>query len=359
MRGQACAGSAAETASAASSACRSSQAPVARVSTATPEIQGFVPTHMLVVQPATYCNIACRYCYLTTTNERRRMRLETVAAIGRFLRDVEVAENPLPVVWHAGEPLIARPDFYEAAFQTLADTDGCPPLQHMIQTNGTLIDDRWCQLFSKWRVHIGVSIDGPADLHDAERRDRHGGGTHSRSLAGLRKLQQHDLSPTVIAVLTRRSLDHPDDIWAFLVDNCIRSVGFNVEEVEGGNETTTMGESGAGNGYYSFLRRLLELRRSQPDMRVRELDEAEGFLRASPAYTVRRVENLPGSTISIGVDGSISTFSPELLGTGHPRYGRFTWGNVHTHGWREIQSQRSLVKVERDIRKGVMRCRDE
>jgi len=132
-----------------------------------------------------------------------------------------------------------------------------------------------------------------------------------------------------------------------------------VEEVEGGNETTTMGESGAGNGYYSFLRRLLELRRSQPDMRVRELDEAEGFLRASPGYQVRSAENLPGGTISIGVDGSISTFSPELLGTGHPRYGRFTWGNVHTHGWREIQSQRSLVKVERDIRKGVMRCRDE
>jgi uncharacterized protein len=199
----------------------------------TPGIQGCIPTHMLVVQPATYCNLACRYCYLPTTNERQRMRLETVAAIGRFLRHVDVAENPLPVVWHAGEPLIAGADFYEAAFQILADTDGCPPLQHMIQTNATLINERWCQLFSEWSVHVGVSIDGPAYLHDAERRDRHGRGTHSRSLAGLRKLQQHDLSPSVIAVLTRRSLDHADNIWAFLIDNGIRSVGFNVEEAEG------------------------------------------------------------------------------------------------------------------------------
>jgi uncharacterized protein len=322
-------------------------------------IQGCIPTHMLVVQPATYCNLACTYCYLPTTNERRQMRLDTVAAIGRFLRDVKVAEDPLPVVWHAGEPLIAREDFYEAAFQILADTDGCPPLQHKIQTNATLINDRWCQLFSKWRVHIGVSIDGPADLHDAERRDRRGRGTHSRSLAGLRQLQRHGLSPAVIAVLTRRSLDHPDDMWAFLVDNGVRSVGFNVVEIEGANKTITLAGSEARKAYYDFLMRLLELRRSQPDVRVRELDEAEGFLRASSSHPVRSVENLPGGIISIGADGSISTFSPELLGSEHPRYGRFTWGNVHTHDWFEVQSQRSLVETERDIRKGIMRCRDE
>jgi uncharacterized protein len=105
---------------------------------------------MLVVQPAIYCNLACGYCYLATTNDRRRMRLETVAAIGRFLRGVRPAERPLPMVWHAGEPLIAGTNFYEAAFQILAEMENCPPLQHTMQTNATLVDDRWCQLFARW-----------------------------------------------------------------------------------------------------------------------------------------------------------------------------------------------------------------
>jgi uncharacterized protein len=287
------------------------------------------------------------------------MQFETVAAIGRFLRHVDVAEEPLPVAWHAGEPLIARADFYKTAFQILADTDGCPPLKHMIQTNGTLINDRWCQLFSEWQVHIGVSIDGPAHLHDAQRRDRQGLGTHARALAGIRKLQQHGISPAVITVLTRRSLDHPDDIWSFLVDNGIRSVGFNVEETDGVNTTTSLGGLEARRAYYCFLRRLIELRRNEPNVRVRELDDAERFLRAHPGHQVRSGENLPGGTISIAVDGSISSFSPELLGMNHPRYGKFTWGNVHTHDWSEVLSQPAFAETARDIRNGVVRCHSE
>lgn len=208
-------------------------------------------------------------------------------------------------------------------------------------------------------VQIGVSIDGPRDLHDAERRDRHGRGSHSRSLTGLRKLQQHGLSPTVIAVLTRRSLDRPDDIWNFLMDIGVRSVGFNVEEAEGANTTTTLAGREAREAYYRFLRRILELRRRQPELRVRELDEAEALLRVSPDDHVRSAENERGGIINIGVDGSITTFSPELLGMDHPRYGRFSWGNVHMHGWHEVQAQHKLVEAERDIRKGVLRCRDE
>src|SRR5258708_9586672 len=103
------------------------------------------PLGLLVVQPTTFCNIDCSYCYLSHRAENHRMDVATVRAIARFLRGVELPDAELSIVWHAGEPLTAPVAFYETAFEALRSDAGTTLFRHHFQTNARLINDEWCQ----------------------------------------------------------------------------------------------------------------------------------------------------------------------------------------------------------------------
>ncbi len=97
-----------------------------------------------------------------------------------------------------------------------------------IQTNGLLIDDRWCDFFSDHRVRLGLGIDGPARLHDRQRVTRAGKGTHRLVMEAVRTLNRRDVPFRVIAVLTAEALRRTDEKFAFLEDLGALSVGFNL-----------------------------------------------------------------------------------------------------------------------------------
>jgi uncharacterized protein len=287
------------------------------------------------------------------------MSAETVEAIADFLGEIDLAIKPLPVAWHAGEPLAVPPSFYDSAFQVLADAVSCPPLQHSLQTNATLVTDHWCELFLKWSVRVGVSIDGPEHLHDAHRRDRRHSGTLARAIRGLHELHRHGIYPSVIAVLTRASLAYPDEIWHFFRDLGVNEFAFSLEEMDGVHTSTSLCAPDARSAYYRFIRRLFELRDTAPGVRVRELDDLDQFLSLPPGHLVRSTENQPGAIITISRDGDISTFSPELLGLDDPNYGQFNWGNVHTHSWKQVTSDSGFLRTAAAISSGVSRCHQE
>lgn len=319
-----------------------------------------VPTRLVVLQPTTYCNLDCSYCYLPLTSLRRRMDLETVAAIGRFLAQLEAHELPLTISWHSGEPLTVGPAFYRAAFETLQSTPGCPDLRHSVQTNGTLIDDRWCELFAQWEVQVGLSLDGPEWIHDACRVDRRGSGTFHRVMRGARKLRDHGLNPSVIAVLSESSLQHPDEVWGALVAAGFGAIAFNVQEAEGANPLSHRSFSAdVCRSYEEFLLRIHELRGSRPEIHVRELDDMHRFLSSPSQQDVRSIENLPGAIISISYCGDISTFSPELLDLTHERYRDFRYGNVHRSSWLDVRRNVHFRLVAKAIANGVERCQRE
>ena len=159
------------------------------------DVRAFIPplrARLLVLQPTPFCNIDCDYCYLPNRQDKSRMSMGTVALAARRLADDQLAGPSLTVVWHSGEPLVLPPSFYEEAFDTIADAIGrdCK-VTHSIQTNGTLINDQWCELFARRNVQIGVSVDGPADLHDRHRRTRNGKGPHHKVLAGMALLRPY------------------------------------------------------------------------------------------------------------------------------------------------------------------------
>jgi uncharacterized protein len=319
--------------------------------------QDFDPVDLLIIQPTPFCNIDCAYCYLSDRSEKRRITIDTVRAVARYLRDVPVSNPPLTISWHAGEPLVVPISFYESAFGCFAEMPGAPAVQHSFQTNATLINDDWCAFFQRWGVHVGVSVDGPRAVHDAHRVDRSGRGTFDRVMRGISKLRQHGVQFSVISVLTKESLNNADAIWEFYRSNDITHVGFNIDEEEGEHEASSLKPSEHLTAFRKFILRIAELQATDPTIHVRELDAMRRHLTAPKAAQVRKSDNRPGSILNIDVDGNLTTFSPELLGRVHSRYGKFTWGNVHVDSWEQLGRNVEFQHAHADIKAGVELCR--
>jgi uncharacterized protein len=162
---------------------------------------------LLLLQPTPFCNIACDYCYLPHRAARGRMSLVTLRDALRLVRRLGILGERLEVVWHGGEPLTVPIEHYEQAIRLIrAELPAGLEVAIGLQTNGMLLDERWCGLIRRERLQVGLSLDGPAWLHDARRRTRGGAGTHAKVMAGVRLLQEHGIGFRVIAVLTRDSL---------------------------------------------------------------------------------------------------------------------------------------------------------
>ena len=129
-------------------------------------------TQLVVIQPTSLCNINCRYCYLPYRSVNKHISMGTLSQIFKRLFSSPFVADKLTIVWHAGEPLLLPPSFYEEAFHLTQqyNTQGVC-VTHSFQTNGTRITQQWCDFFKKHNVQLGVSIDGPKSIHDANRVD--------------------------------------------------------------------------------------------------------------------------------------------------------------------------------------------
>ena len=179
-----------------------------------------------------------------------------------------------------------------------------------------------------------------------------------RVMRGVAKLRQHHIPFTVIGVLTRDALRAPEDIWRFFEALGAEQVAFNVEEQEGIHASSSLSGSDDSGQFRAFVRRIAKFRRTNPALRVREFDVMRGHLTAPPGSDVQRADNRPGAIINIDFAGNVTTFSPELLGAEHDRYGKFHWGNVHRDDWQAVVSHPGFQKAYCDVLEGVARCRE-
>jgi uncharacterized protein len=320
-------------------------------------------TRMLILQPTPFCNIDCDYCYLPGRDRKDRMSMATLRQAAMRLRDDGLAPARLTVVWHAGEPLTLPVAYYEEAFATLAAVFGAASqVDHAMQTNATLIDDPWCALFARHAVRVGVSIDGPADLHDAHRRTRSGRGTHAAALRGLQCLRGHGIAAHAIAVVTRATLTRADDFFDFFVAQGIGEVGCNFDEVEGGHAMSSL--AGHEAGHRAFLRRLLQRGAdSGQHLVVRELAHAQRLI-AEPLPRQRwagrdwpdNAQVLPWALVSVAWNGDFGTFSPELLGQPSAEFGDFVLGNVASGGFRDSMATDRFQRLWQAVAAGVRAC---
>jgi uncharacterized protein len=319
---------------------------------------------LLILQPTPFCNIRCDYCYLPERDSMRRMPLEVVEATVCNVVSSGLLGREMTIVWHAGEPLVMPVDFYREAFNRIRGVVGnTVTLSHSIQTNAILIDDAWCKLFSEFDVHVGVSVDGPAHIHDRHRKTRIGRGTHREVMAGIARLQACGIPFHAIAVVTRDALDHADEIFGFFADHSITDVGFNIDEAEGVNAHSTL--EGEESRYRDFLARMLDLSiASGACVRVRELVRARHAIlygvseyRYSGVLLPDNGQVMPFVITSVDCAGNFSTFSPELIGQTAPEYRNFILGNVLRDRLCDVIAGEDFHRLFTAVFDGVMECR--
>ena len=348
-------------------------------------------TRLLVLQPTPFCNINCSYCYLPARADRHCMSFDIVEAAVRFVFDSGLAASDIAVVWHAGEPLVLPPAWYREAFARIARVAGEPragqfrpgaggmhgpvdrganfptdasaagykPIAHVLQTNGMLIDHAWCDFFLENDVQVGVSLDGPARLHDARRRTRSGAGTHASVMRGIAMLRRHGVPFDVICVVSEAALDSADELMDFFIAEKIPRVGFNIEEVEGTNRTSTLQGAAIEHRFRAFFARILaRAAAADPPVLIREEQDVMAHLR-DPAFGrhAGNAENTPFRIITVSSRGALFTFSPELAGIESESYGTMAIGQLPGATLESVTAGPLFQRMRSDVAMGVAACR--
>ncbi len=175
------------------------------------------------------CNLACDYCYYSSAYTPAKpdiMSFETLQHI--FSRIFAAGPGPITLVWHGGEPLLAGKTFYHNVNRLISSfRHFSRPVIQVIQTNGTLIDDEWAQLFAQNGYKIGISIDGPLDNHNTFRHDAWGRASLPYTLRGMEILKKTGLHVNVLVVLTYANISSLIHIYEWLAEFGARNLSID------------------------------------------------------------------------------------------------------------------------------------
>ncbi len=176
------------------------------------------------------CNLACDYCYYSTCAGRpgpKRNRIER-ALLDKTIRGyMENSQGSVGFAWQGGEPLLAGLPFFEEVVALQARH--APPntsIGNALQTNGTLLNEDWARFFRKYNFLIGVSLDGPKQIHDAHRNTATGKGSFDLVMRKIQHLRNHDVDFNILTVLHSGNVDRPRELMAFYAREGFRYVQF-------------------------------------------------------------------------------------------------------------------------------------
>jgi uncharacterized protein len=317
------------------------------------------PIGLVVLQSTGFCNIDCAYCYLPDrANPRQTMELSTVEEVARLIFDSRLLKQDLDIVWHAGEPLTLSPDYYAQAIAIIERRrpEGVD-VHYGIQTNAILIDDAWIDLFERHAITVGVSLDGPRDLHDRNRKYRNGSGSHERAVAGIAKLQARFYPFHFIGVVTTPSLSRGSELIDYYQRFGPVAIGLNIEELEANNTRSSLYENCDRGTFERFIGEVLleAARPGDTPILLRDFQRTLSSLLAGTPEDNDQV--IPLRILNIAHNGDISTFSPELLALELEQRQRFIFGNVHRCGeLQDILSDDRFISAYREISQGVKNC---
>ena len=182
------------------------------------------PLYVMLKPAGAHCNLACKYCYYLEKNnlyQNSHRHLMSDEMLEQFTREYIEAQTMPQVLftWHGGEPLMRSIDFYKKALELQKKYAHGKQIDNVIQTNGTLLTDEWCEFFAKNQWLVGISIDGPQEYHDHYRVTPAGKPSWEKVMQGIQLLKKHRVEWNAMAVVNAYNAEHPLEFYHFFRDN--------------------------------------------------------------------------------------------------------------------------------------------
>ena len=182
------------------------------------------PLYVMLKPAGAHCNLACKYCYYLEKNKlypTAQRHLMSDEMLEQFTREYIEAQtmNQVLFTWHGGEPLLRSIDFYRKALSLQQKYAGGRRIDNVIQTNGTLLTDEWCEFFAQNHWLVGISIDGPQPYHDHYRLTAAGKPSWKKVMQGIKLLKKHGVEWNAMAVVNAYNANHPLEFYRFFKEN--------------------------------------------------------------------------------------------------------------------------------------------
>ena len=180
--------------------------------------------HVLAKPTGAICNLDCKYCFFLSKEmlypgDRFRLADDLHELYIRQLLESQPGPE-ITIAWQGGEPTLMGLDFFRRSIEYVQKhrRPGIS-IEHTIQTNGTELTDEWCEFFRDHRFLVGLSMDGPREMHDLYRVDKGGRPTFDKVLRAARLMQKHDVAFNILTTVNAGNADHPVDVYRFLRDD--------------------------------------------------------------------------------------------------------------------------------------------
>lgn len=224
-----------------------------------------MPAINVLIKPASgNCNLHCKYCFYNDVIENRKeknygiMSYETLEILVK--KTFEYAENMVGFTFQGGEPTLAGLDFYKYLIE-LQEKYNVKKIQvnNAIQTNGMIIDDEWAEFFSKNKFLVGISLDGPKDIHDLNRININGIGSYKRIEKTIESFNKYKVEYNILSVVTKSVARHVEKIYKYYSKNNFEYLQFIPCLDELGKEAGKNPYSLTPETYEAFLKKLFDL----------------------------------------------------------------------------------------------------
>ena len=289
---------------------------------------------------------------------------ETLDMTIKMIFECKNLNDKILINWHAGEPLMAGMEFYQKANDLIKQyCNKQVAVEQSIQTNGTLLNEKWCDFLKQSNIGVSVSLDGPEFIHNANRVNWGNRGSFDLVMRGIELLKKNQIPFYTLMVLTEKCLDYPGELYNFFVEQEITSFGFNVEEMTGSNVDSSL-EDGQSltQKYKSFIGKLADLWLKDPLLLgIREFENISRSIffsaKRDPFFYPYRIEST-ADILTIKRNGDIVPFSPEMASGFDDDPNRFVVGNVHDiNSLEDIYINEKYKEMAKQIITGVNLCK--
>ncbi len=310
----------------------------------------------LIMKVTRACNLRCHYCH-EWRHEKRFMSFHVLA---HTIQKAFTFPYPTTIqfIWHGGEPLLAGIQFYEKAL-LIAEKSNIHgyPYSNNVQTNGTLLSKKWARFFKKFNFQVGISLDGPRDIQNAQRVFQGNKPTFDHVWRGIECLQEEDVSFGICLVITQKTIRYgAKALYEWMKASGIKGCSLLPYRPEARLHAiyTPVLDFPDSQAIRTFYRELLEVWLRDPEpLQIREFDEVRRLLSGKDSNFCVFSGHCFGRNFSIEMNGDIyhcDHFSQDE---------RYKLGNILTNDFYALslaKRLRSLYRIDKERKRNLEKC---